>query len=263
MAFYRLNEKHNGVEIVFNEKPNADTLEALKMGGFRWHRGGGYWYAVQSAERLELAEKVTRTTEGTPEAEKPEEYYTILTDGYMGATETTGSVYANGGRYYGSDLSKAIREALKKCKIGGCSVRCKTFSGGQEITVTMKINRDDVVPFEDFYEALKHDYSDYWYVDEDGKQIHKDAMPWSDYDKAQRIIKNTLKVRYESVIKDMGGQYSGYHYHKDGGILTKAAADKAVAIQRILNAFNHDDSNGMVDYFDRHFYEDIYIKFAA
>ena len=263
MAFYRLNEKHNGVEIVFNEKPNADTLEALKMGGFRWHRGGGYWYAVQSAARIALAEMLTNGNEEATIQNTPEEYYTILSDGYMGATESTGSIYANGGRYYGSDLSKAIREALKKCKIGGCSVRCKTFSGGQEIAVTVKIAAADVVPFNDFYENNKHDYSGYWYIAENGEQIHKDAMPWSDYDKSQAIIKNTLQVEYNNILKDMGGVYSGWNYHAKTGILTKAAADKIAAIQRILNAFNHDDSNGMVDYFDRHFYEDIYIKFAA
>ena len=262
MAFYRLNEKHNGVEIVFNAKPEAETLEALKTGGFRWHRGGGYWYAVQTSERMELAEKIANGEKVDASAVDLAEYYTTATPGYMGATEITGSKYASGGWLFGKELSSAIRDALKKCNIGGCSVRVHTFSGGQEITVTVKATNADIIPMSEYYENNKHNYNAYWYTTPDGKEIHKDAMPWSDYDKCQEIIKHTLTLRYNWAVDYMSGDH-GLEDHNARELLTSAFCDKLKKIQTILNAYNHDDSNGQVDYFDRHFYDDIRIKLAA
>lgn len=50
----------------------------------------------------------------------------------------------NSGKYlYGAELSKAIREELKRQGIKGVSVSCKTFTGGQRITVKVKAVADD------------------------------------------------------------------------------------------------------------------------
>lgn len=62
-AEYRINEKLNGVEITFTEKPAEAIRAELKALGFRW--GRGYWYAKQTPERLALAEKLA---DGTTEA---------------------------------------------------------------------------------------------------------------------------------------------------------------------------------------------------
>lgn len=62
MTTYRINEAHNGIEITFDSKPEAATLDALKGEGFRWHRAGGYWYAKQTPERLALAQSIAETS---------------------------------------------------------------------------------------------------------------------------------------------------------------------------------------------------------
>lgn len=70
MTSYRMNEQHHGIEITFDNRPSAATLETLKSNGFRWHRGGGYWYAKQSAERIELVKQIAEGRQG--EAKKIE-----------------------------------------------------------------------------------------------------------------------------------------------------------------------------------------------
>lgn len=56
-----LNSELDGIEIKFDEKPVKSTIDTLKSFGFRWHNVKKLWYAKQTAERLEVAEAVTRT----------------------------------------------------------------------------------------------------------------------------------------------------------------------------------------------------------
>ena len=274
MSTYRLNEAHKGVEILFDSKPSEKVREALKNQGFRWNKTGGYWYAKQSAERIELAKSLTSCK---PSGGKPSElraaslqscelneaelarYTTSASAGYMGATELTGSMYANGARLYGAELSKAIREALKRCGIGGASVRCHTFAGGQEIAVTLKVSDAELVSEADYISATADDIRGYWYTAPNGEQIHRDAMPWGDG--AKEIIDHTHKLQYRYAVKDMRDSY-GLSVRGDEEIFTKEFVKKIKAVKQILNAFNHDDSNGMVDYFDTHFYDEIRVKAA-
>lgn len=256
-ATMRINEQHNGIEILFASKPDSATLDTLKANGFRWHRSGGYWYNRNTAENMKTAEAITGGT-ATGATVPAEEYNTILSDGYMGAIESTGNQYANGKRLYGAELSKAIREAMKKCGYKGYSVSVKTYSGGQSIKVTLKATLADLVSVEEFAQTYKMGY---WMVNLDGTQIHRDCLPWEDFDKCEAIRKHTAQVRYDYLKADMLGEY-GADYHNASDIFTEAFTARVDGVKRILNAFNHDDSNSMVDYFDRHFYEDIIIKLA-
>ena len=54
----RKNEEKSGVEIEFDEKPDAEVRGALKEVGFRWHRYKSFWYAKETAERLQVAENI-------------------------------------------------------------------------------------------------------------------------------------------------------------------------------------------------------------
>lgn len=59
MTTLTLNKELNGIEIKFDCKPIASTLESLKKSGFRWHRQKKFWYAKQTPERIELAQSIT------------------------------------------------------------------------------------------------------------------------------------------------------------------------------------------------------------
>ena len=56
----RLNEERNGVELVFDEKPDADVRAELKTAGFRWHRRLGLWYGKRTPDRLAFAARLVR-----------------------------------------------------------------------------------------------------------------------------------------------------------------------------------------------------------
>ena len=55
---YELNEKYDGIEIKFSEKPTAQVLSRLKELGFKWHPGKGVWYAKNTDVRLEFAKSI-------------------------------------------------------------------------------------------------------------------------------------------------------------------------------------------------------------
>ena len=59
MATMTLNKDKNGIELAFETRPDAATLDALKSAGFRWHNARRVWYAHQDAERVALAERIT------------------------------------------------------------------------------------------------------------------------------------------------------------------------------------------------------------
>lgn len=79
MNTYRINTAANGIEILFSSKPAEEVRSTLKASGFRWHKSGGYWYAKQTPERLELAKAITESEERedikgattAPKKEKP------------------------------------------------------------------------------------------------------------------------------------------------------------------------------------------------
>jgi hypothetical protein len=52
---YRENLQHDGIEIVFNGRPEARVTSMLKAEGFRWHGVKKCWYAKRSSERKLLA----------------------------------------------------------------------------------------------------------------------------------------------------------------------------------------------------------------
>lgn len=70
MASYTLNQELNGIEISFDQKPDTDTLTALKSAGYRWHRVKKVWYAKQTADRINLAKSISDGIQ--PEAIQPE-----------------------------------------------------------------------------------------------------------------------------------------------------------------------------------------------
>lgn len=49
-----LNAEKNGIEVEFDNKPNANILNILKENGFRWNNRKKVWYAKNVKERMEL-----------------------------------------------------------------------------------------------------------------------------------------------------------------------------------------------------------------
>ena len=59
MCTLSINKELNGIELVFEAKPAAAILTTIKAAGFRWHNLKKLWYAKQTPERMELAQKLS------------------------------------------------------------------------------------------------------------------------------------------------------------------------------------------------------------
>lgn len=56
-AYWVRNAEHNGIEVVFAEKPSTEIREHLKKSGFRWHNTRKVWFAKETEARVEVAKK--------------------------------------------------------------------------------------------------------------------------------------------------------------------------------------------------------------
>lgn len=249
-------------EIYFQNKPSEfvrDNLKALKM---RWNGTKKCWWGFADEETLTNAINGEHIDAAPGEKwSVPETFGSTVSDGYMGAIETTGDIYASGQRLYGADLSKAIRESLKKCGFRGFSVSVKTFSGGQEIQLKVKASHNDLLNYEEYKANYK--LSGVWCYNLSGENILTESVYFgsSSPEEQKAIIEHNARITYDFLIKEMQGE-SGLNYHKSDAIYTAEFVKKLNAMQSVLDAYNHDGSNSMVDYFDRHFYDftKIYLK---
>ena len=137
MAQININKELNGIEIIFEGKPDATTLDALKANGYRWHRVKKLWYAKNTAERLALAESLT---ESAPVAISPA--LEVINLDNLGIKPANFS-------YHGADLAKLIREDLKKRGVKGVTVRSRMSGYTTGITVTVKATAADFVSIEE------------------------------------------------------------------------------------------------------------------
>lgn len=52
------NHEHNGIELIFPERPNRDMINQLKERGFRWHAKRQLWFAKKTDEREAFASRI-------------------------------------------------------------------------------------------------------------------------------------------------------------------------------------------------------------
>lgn len=71
MCTLSINNELNGIELVFESKPEKKILEAIKAAGFRWHNLKKLWYAKQTPERMELAQQLSGGEVATGTATTP------------------------------------------------------------------------------------------------------------------------------------------------------------------------------------------------
>lgn len=252
MASYRIekNAQYNSNEIYFESKPAAEVLTALRGLKMRWNPKKGCWYGFAAQNDILAAI-----------GEHDNELGGTISEGYLGATRWDGNKSIQ--HLYGSDLSKAIREELKAQGIKGVSVSCKTFTGGQEITVKVKAAAEDFTDREEYindYAAGKYGLRATWFYTEDGESVHRDNLFSLSDEEQRRIIRSHAAREYDSAVS---GRTDINHYRiDDNKIYTEAFRVKLHRINDVLDAYHYDDSNSMVDYFDTNFYRNITVVAA-
>lgn len=251
MTRFAINKEFNGIEITFDSKPAAETLEALKASGYRWHRAKKVWYAKQTTERLALAqtiagEQITETTK----ASKPTEAETINLD----------NLGQNAPHLYGAELAKAIREDLKRRGVKGCTVRTRKVTYDTGITVTVKAGSSDIVSLEEYTERYSFaefacDAMNYHGVFDGSRWIY--AATWEAMTDEER--REAYRTHAEYYLSKSPNFYRAGE-RKDYKTITTAFYNKLCAIYKIANQWNYDNSDIMTDYFDVGYYLDIDIK---
>lgn len=238
------NTQFNSLEIYFDGKPSEAVRNVLKSNKFRWHSVKHCWYGYGSEESIAAA--ITG-------ASTEEEPATVIGDGYMGG----GSIYGSKSNHHlhGADLSAAIRADLKKAGIKGVTVRCKTYTGGQSITATVKVDPTEYTDRAAFIAAWKFPCSSWGYAPELGSIHGERFYAMNDATEQERIRQTVAAYEYDT--KTATRQSINHYYLADIAYLTGATRAKLQRINDIISAYRYDNSNSMVDYFDTNFYYDI------
>lgn len=194
------------------------------------------------------------------------EYTTEASDGYMGAIKTTGSksqVYLGD-----AELSKQIRQALQNMLAPELSksdvrVRKESYSMGRSIHITLRLDKGKYAPTRDEYKQIvienvkRQRYN--WIQNGDGKDVFHEAywgMTEEEKRKAEQATAEQQAIwNYDRDTVDIN------HYHIDTeDMLTDDGKEIVRVANRVIRAFNYDDSNAMVDYFDTNFYYNLKVE---
>lgn len=234
------NTQYGSREIYFNDKPSTDVISKLKSLKMRWNPTKKCWYGFASEHELIAA------INGVGED--------VVTDGYMGGGAFYGSRSSE--FLYGSDLSKAIRAALKSGGIKGVTISCKTYSGGQSIIATIKTTVTDFISKKEYIDnyEIKPSFSWIW----TGKEnIFRDTYYSLTNEEQENIRRAAATANYE---KALNGIDINHYYIDQYSEFTPEFLEKIKTVNYIIKSFNYDESNPMVDYFNTNFYWSICTK---
>ena len=255
------NDQFKSLEIYFSDKPETATREALKALKFRWNPKKSCWYGF--ADLATLSETLENVT-----GSKPEDNAVLI----------PGAEFVDGGGLYDGwqggnysawkdtdELKAQLKAAFKKAGLK-VSIREKRASCCRSLYFTWTINRShDIETFENFRKKYGNDNSKMFplshctYKNDDGtySSIYIDEyykLVGNDPEKAEKIKNGHLLYEYENEIEH------GLNYHDTLDALTDEANQKRQLLKDIVKSFNRDCSNGMIDYFDRSFYDHYVLK---
>lgn len=280
-ATYVINEEHNGIEISFSDKPGDIIRDELKKQGFRWHNMKKVWYAKNTEKRLELAERLASREERINEEKKQnrEKAEKRLEAVKKAAEEAplvipSASFVDGGGLYDGweggnnktwhsdKELKALLLQDFKKAGIAA-SVRFGRGGYLTSITVTIKISADEIKPFEAWGEDF-HVIAGRWnyYTDENGRirDIYGEEYYSMPEERQADLFENIKHTAYVLAVKHL--TESGNMHGKEIDVLTEAGNAKYKTVQAIVDSYNRDCSNSMIDYFDRDIYDHYTFKVA-
>lgn len=194
------------------------------------------------------------------------QFYTVASDGYMGATKTTGSksvIYLRD-----AVLSKEIRQALQAVLAPELSksdvrVRKESYSMGRTIHITLRLDKNKYAPTRDEFKQIvienvkRHRYN--WIQNGDGKDVFHDTY-WSMTEDEKRKAEQAT-AEQQAIWNYDRDTTNINHYHIDKeDVLNDDGKEIVRVANQVIRAFNYDDSNSMVDYFDTNFYYNLNVE---
>lgn len=194
------------------------------------------------------------------------EYTTVASDGYMGAIKTTGSKSAIYLR--DAELSKQIRQALQgvlapELSKSDVRVRKESYSMGRTIHITLRLDKSKYAPTRDEYKQIvignvkRNRYT--WIRTEDGKDIFHEAY-WGMTEEEKRKVEQATAEQYAVWNYDRDTTDINQYHISDEDMLNDEGKKIVGVADQVIKAFNYDDSNSMVDYFDTNFYYNLKVE---
>ena len=251
------NAQYDSHEVTFESKPATAVLDALKALKMRWNPKKACWYGF--AKESEILSAILNNGEGETITGEKTEGATVYTDGYLGG----GAVYGSKSNLhlYGADLSKAIREDIKRAGIKGVTVRRKSYSGGQSIGVTVTLRPDEYISFPEFLENYRVKGNSWIYTAENPHGILSDYYFEMSAEEQQETRVAAAEYDYERMTT-RENRVNEFYIDEETHF-TPETLTKIKTIQAIICAYRYDESNSQVDYFHTNFYYDIYTKPAT
>ena len=244
-ATLKENKEQNGIELYFDGIPEESTRSYLKTNGFRWNRSKKCWYAHDTKKAREVAGTIT---DSNITAAPATEAGTINLD----------NLGENRPHLYGAELSKAIRDELKRRGATGCTVRNRY---GDSYTVTIKATADDFASVEEMKERYNRSAFTCDLSSRNGLYVNGRYIYLEDYENADEEGRDALHTEY---VIYQACHLTGVNWHwfqrKNYFEFTEKFYNKIEAVIRIANQWNYDNSDIMTDYFDVGYYLDIDIK---
>ena len=255
------NPDFGSIEIKFDGKPSEAIRDALKGLRFRWHGTKKIWYGYKTAQEVEDAIRDANNDK----TDEPMTFETRATESYMGGSGFVGNNFKP---LYGSELSQAIRDAIKADGIKGVTVSKDSYSMGQSITCTVRVTDSDIVSVDELVNRTQlHRFSSCDWItdtdDPDRKLVNTDEalLKW-DKEKQDRVHRTLAAEEIENVKHSKHTMINQFCID-DYKLFTDSFLQKLHRVTLIAQSFNYDDSNSMVDYFNTHFYYSLYVKYSA
>ena len=247
-----VNPQFNSLEISFDGKPSEQIRQALKDLKFRWHSVKKVWYGYASEEETKAALETAEQPLTIPPVKEVD--LGTLYEGWEGGNA----------RKWNSDkeLKSFILADLKKVGIPA-TIRFNRAGYLTSLTATITISSSDIRPFEDWKENF-HVTAGHWhyYRNESGKlcDIYGEnyySLPTAEQ---QKMFDNIAATTYE-LEKDHLKNSNIYH-SADVAVLSESGQKKLEVVLAIVDSYNRDCSNSMIDYFDRSIYDHYSFKIA-
>ena len=221
------NEEKKGIELYFDSIPNSKERTVLKEEGYRWNPKKSCWYKKQ--EKNQIQEIKT------------------------GVVEIENSYSGNGWKGVNSDLKLSMKEIAKlikkqlKLKFPDATFSVTTEGNWHYNGLNINLMKDSKNPFNSFENAIKEAEKN------NSSGIIANPENWvglQDWEIEQsEMRKAELKQRLES-----GNiQISQFNIDNDYE-LSEYGKQLFEYIKNLADSFNYDDSDSMIDYFDKGFY---------
>lgn len=193
------------------------------------------------------------------------QFNTKLSDGYMGAIRSDGN---KSHQYLGdADLAKAIKQSLQAVLTPGLKksdirVSKQGYSGGRHIYVTLKLDQSIYKIGRETYMARVMKgvrYNKYtWIKDHNNNDIFHEK--YYTLTREQQSLAEELTAEWQAHVNyDRPTHQINQYYINEDIMLNNKSVELLEAVNQVIKAFNYDDSNAMVDYFDTNFYYTINI----